>query len=212
LPVYVEMAEGQTIEPVPQDFGTNLAREAGVTAAASGSGARPGGKPGAEPIPNDITKLINGELENWYYTQKTPTQTWMDDTKDFPAWMEVRLPKPTAVGRVVVYAPAPWQSQGTLVDYELQYDDAGKWVTIEHVKEPLNTFKVFSPPTRTKTGSFFSDRHIFQHAFPPVTTSRIRLLVHNATFGGGATADVGWAGGQAGLPQVTLREIEIYAK
>ncbi len=208
LPVYVEFAEGQNVEVVPQDFGLNLARDEGVTVAASGTGAYP-----SDPkIPNDISKLINGELENWYYTQKTPTQPWMDDTKEFPAWVEVRLPKPQSVGRVVIYAPVPWQMQGTLVDYELQYDDAGKWVTLEHVQEPLKTFKAFTPTTRTKTDSFFSDRHIFQHEFKPVTTGKIRLLVHNVTFGGGATEDVGWAGGQAGAHYLTLREIEIYAK
>ncbi|HEV7401876.1 MAG TPA: hypothetical protein VGO11_03080 [Chthoniobacteraceae bacterium] len=208
LPVYVEMGEGQGIEVVSQDFGANFARAEGVTVAASGTGMRPG----KTPVADDIKKLINGELENWYYAQKTSPQPWMDDTKEFPAWIEVRLPAPAAVGRVIIYAPVPWQSQGTLVDYELQYERGGEWVTIEHVKEPLKTFKVLTPPTRTKVDSFFSDRCIFQHEFAPVTTGRIRLLVHDATFGGGATEDVPWAGGQTGPHQVTLREIELYAK
>lgn len=208
LPVYVELAEGQAIEVIPQDFGIDLARGEGVTLAASGTGAHP-----VKPeIPNDIAKLTNGELENWYYTQKPITQPWMDNTKEFPAWVELRFPKPTQVGRVIIYAPVPWQWQGTLVDYELQYDDGGKWVTIEHVNEPLKTFKVLTPATRTKVDSYFSDRHIFQHTFAPVTTGKIRLLVHNTTFGGGATEDVGWAGGQTGPHQVVLREIEVYAK
>lgn len=208
LPVYVELAEGQSIDPVPQDFGVNIARSQGVTAAASGTGMRPG----KTPTPDPAEKVINGELENWYYLQKSSPHAWMDDTKEFPAWVEVRLLAPTPVGRVVIYAPVPWQSQGTLVDYELQYDRGGEWVTIEHIKEPLKTFKVFTPPTRTKVDSFFSDRCIFQHVFPPVTTGKIRLLVHNTTYGGGATEDVPWAGGQTGPHQLNLREIELYAK
>jgi hypothetical protein len=206
LPVYVELANGQDIAPVAQDFGKNLAREEGVTLAASGTGKHP-----VDPkIPNGISKLNNGEMENWYYTQKPPAQPWMDDTPNFPAWVEVRFPKPTKVGRVIIYAPVPWQWQGTLVDYELQYDDNGKWVTIDHVNEPLKTFKVVTPSTRTKVDSFFSDRHIFQHAFKPVTTAKLRILVHNTTFGGGATEDVAWAGGQTGPHHVMLREIEVY--
>jgi len=208
LPVYVELADGQTIDVVPQDFGPNLARMAGVKASASGTGVHP-----VDPkIPNDISKLINGEFENWYYTQKLAAQPWMDNTKTFPAWVELSFPQPTEIGRVIIYAPAPWQWQGTLVDYELQYDDQGKWATIEHVQEPLRTFKVLTPATRTKVDSFFSDRHIFQHEFKLVTTSKIRLLVHNTTFGGGATEEVAKAGGQTGPHQIMLREIEVYAK
>jgi hypothetical protein len=136
----------------------------------------------------------------------------MDNTKSFPAWVELRFPKPTEISRVIIYAPAPWQWQGTLVDYELQYDERGRWVTIEHVVEPTRTFRVVTPATRTKTDSFFSDRHVFQHEFKPVTTTKIRILVNNTTFGGGATEDVNWAGGQTGPHQIMLREIEVYSK
>jgi hypothetical protein len=58
----------------------------------------------------------------------------------------------------------------------------------------------------------FSDRHIFQHEFKRVTTSKIRLLVHNTTFGGGATEEVATSGGQTGPHQVMLREIEVYGR
>lgn len=208
LPIYVEPQQGQQIDVVPQDFGTNLAREPGVTAAASGTGVHP-----VDPkIPNDTAKLTNGEMEDWYWSQRPAAQPWMDNTKSFPAWVELRFPKPTEIGRVIIYAPGPWQWQGTLVDYELQYDDGGKWVTIEHVTEPTVTFRAVSPALRTKTDSFFSDRHVFQHHFKPVTTAKIRILVHNTTFGGGSTEDVTWAGGQTGPHQIMLREIEVYQK
>ncbi|HZK81973.1 MAG TPA: hypothetical protein VFC46_12920, partial [Humisphaera sp.] len=208
LPVYVELADGQTIDVIPQDFGVKLARAEGVTFASSGTGKHP-----VDPkIPNDFSKLNNGELEDWYYSQKPIAQPWMDDTAEFPAWVELRFPKPTQVGRVIIFAPGPWQWQGTLVDYELQYDADGKWVTIEHVNEPLKTFKMLTPSTRTKVDSYFSDRHIFNHAFAPVNTSKIRILVHNTTFGGGATKDVADAGGQTGPHHIMLREIEAYAK
>ncbi|MCY3017894.1 MAG: NEW3 domain-containing protein [Planctomycetota bacterium] len=206
LPVYVELAQGQTIEPAALDWGPNLARLPGVTAAASGTGEHPV----KSSIPNSITKITNGEYENWYWQQRDGDHPWMDNTKEFPAWVEVRLPAPTQVARVVVFAPVPWQWDGTLVDYELQYDKGGQWVTLDHVKEPLKTFGVYSPPTRTSVDSFFADRWVFEHQFAPVTTAKIRLLVHETTWGGGATSIVPEAGGQTGPHQVMLREVEIY--
>ena len=80
------------------------------------------------------------------------------------------------------------------------------------MQEPLQTFKVFSPATRTSVDTFFSDRWIFQHEFPPITAAKIRLLVNEVTWGGGTTEDVTKAGGQTGPHQIMLREVEIYAK
>ncbi len=208
LPVYIELKQGQTIVPVPQDFGQNLALQPGVTAFASGTGQHPIDK----RIDNNINKIINGVYDNWYWSQQRDTQPWMDDTVGFPAWVEIRLPTTQKVSRVIVFAGNPWQWMGTLLDYELQAEVSGKWITLEHIVEPPRTIKVYTPVTRTTVDSFASDRWIFQHSFKPVLTSKIRLLVHNTTFGGGATQDVVDAGGQTGKHQITLREIEIYAK
>ncbi len=216
LPVYVELAKGQTIEALPTDWGRNLARDEGVSAVAANLPAPP-------KNPNDanqritfqrnlVSKLINGQQENWYYAQRPGEGPWMDNAAAFPTWVEIRLRAPATVARVIVYAAPPWQSQGTLLDYELQYERNGQWVTIEHVKEPTRTYCVFTPPTRTTVDSFFSDRWIFQHQFPPVTTGKIRLLIHDCTWGGGATKEETEAGGQTGPHQPTLREVEIYGK
>jgi hypothetical protein len=206
IPVYVELDAGQDLEVVPQDWGQNLARLPGVTAAASGTGAHPVDS----KIPNGIDKIHNGEYENWYWAQTPEAQEWMDDTKGFPAWVELRLPSAMPVARVVVFCGVPWQWRGTFLDHELQYEKDGHWVSIQRITEPARTFGVYSPPTRTTVDSFFSDRWIFEHAFAPVTTQRIRLMVHDTTFGGGATSLVAEAGGQTGPHQITLREVEIY--
>ena len=157
---------------------------------------------------NVVSKIINGELDTWYYAFQPGDGPWTDNATEFPTWVEIRLPSPAKVARVVIYAPVPWQNQGTLLDYELQYDDGGKWATIEHVKEPARTIRVFTPATRSTVDSFFSDRLIFQHRFQPVTTQKIRLLVHDVTWGGGASEDEAKAGGQSGQHQLTLREVE----
>ena len=208
-------ATGQSIEVVPCDWGPNLARVDGAKAFASGLPHHPTNKaedPADKRINNDLSKLINGEHENWYRTLQKDSGPWMSNVAEFPATVEVRLPQPAAVSRVVIYTSPPWQNQSTLVDYELQVDREGQWVTIERVKEPTKTFKIFSPATRTTVDSFFSERWVFQHQFEPVVTGKIRLLVHEVSHGGGATADVGEAGGQTGMRQIVLREFEIYGK
>ncbi len=215
LPVYVEPAKDQEFAVVPQDYGPDLALAPGVTASADGSPDHPADKPDApkeKRINNDIGKIINGQFENWYWAQKKDDQPWMSNVKEFPAAVEIRLPKPTEVARVIVYAAPPWQWQGSLLKYELQYDDGGTWRTLDTVDEPTKTFKFWTPTTRTSVDSFYSDRWIFQHHFQPVTTDKIRLLVHDVTWGGGATKDVADAGGQTGLHQIMLREVELYGK
>jgi len=209
LPVYVELTRGQTIQVVPTDWGPDLARAPGVTANVSLDPSSAAYKTAISESP----KLFDGDLQNWYWDQQKSSTPWLLGSGDFPAWVGVDLPAPTAMSRVVVYSAPPWQKQGTLIDYELQYDRAGQWVTLDHVQEPTKTFGVYSPATRTTVDSFFSDRWIFTHSFPTVTTSKIRLLIQDATCGGGATKIVAEAGGQAwGTPDVMLREIEIYGK
>jgi len=209
LPVYVELTQGQTISVVPIDYGPNLARLPGVAVDAPGSAA-------------DLAKLHNGQYENWYYSQVNGAGPWTDggtwDKKQDAAPpaepLPVTLTLPTArkIARVVVYASPPWQSQSTLLDFELQCETGGVWKTLRRVQEPARTFPVYTPNNRTTVDSFFSDRWVFPVSFPPVTTRRVRLLIRNATFGGGATKDVITAGGQAGPRVATLREIKVYEK
>jgi hypothetical protein len=208
LPVYVQLQTGQTLDVVPTNWGRNLARSPGVVATAQGNPAHPK----EANVPNDIAKITNGALENWYYRQVPRDQPWMSNVPRFPAWVELRLPARTSISRAVIYAAPPWQMQSTLLTYDLQYDDNGVWKTIERVREPTRTYKVWSPVLRTKVDSFFSDRWIFEHKFAPVTTQKIRLMVYDTTWGGGATKDVVDAGGQTGPHQITLREIELYAQ
>jgi hypothetical protein len=192
----VELAAGQTIQPVPWDWGPNLARAGGVTAYAPGA------------VDGNYSKLYNGKLEDWYYDGSS---VWYGDVSSMPTYVEVRLPSAQEIGRVVVFAGFPWQMRGSLVDYELQYDDAGAWVTIEHVQEPTTTFGVLAPTVRCSVDQFYSERYAFAHRFSPVTTGKIRLLVHQCSYGGGATAIVNEAGGQAAPTQTfNVREIEIY--
>ena len=209
LPVYVEPSPGQTFSVVPLDYGPNLARQPGVTVEAPGR-------------PEDLDKLHNGLYENWYYSQAGDTHPWSDGgTWDKaqaatppkePLAVTLTLPAARKIARAVVYAAPPWQGQSTLLDFEFQYENGGVWKTLQQVREPARTFASYSPNNRTTVDSFFSDRWVFPLSFAPVTARRVRLLIHDATFGGGATKAVLTAGGQAGPRVATLREIELYGK
>lgn len=219
LPVYIKLPKGCDVAGEPQDFGDNFARAAGVKITSTGKSEHPSDKPDVpadKRTPNDIGKVINGEYENWYRTLKPGDHPWMSNVAEWPATVEIALPKAEKIARVVVFAAAPWQNQSTLVDYDLEVEQAGKWTKVATVKEPTRTMRIFSPPTRTTTDSFFSDRWVFEHKLDvggaPIEAAKVRLIVRQTTHGGGATADVGEAGGQTGLQQIVLREIEIYGR
>ncbi len=206
LPVYVELAPGQTIQPMPVDYGTDLALTPGTVATSSGNGL----SPLSSSYPDDPSKIINGTLENWYYTQGNGDHPWMGNDASLPAWVQVTLPQPVTLSHAVVYAGVPWQNDGSLLDYEFQVDQNGSWVTLAHPTEPTNVVDFFTPTVFCTADSFYSDRDVFVHDFAPVTTQKVRLLVHNVTFGGAPTSDIVTAGGQPGPQQITLREIELY--
>jgi sugar lactone lactonase YvrE len=204
IPTYVEFSG--TLGVVPINSGSDIALMPGTTAAASGDGLYP-----PDPtVPNGITKIIDGVLENWYWTQTPATHPWEDDTPQFPAWVQINFPSPQTINNVVIYAGVPWQLDGTLVDYDLQYNKNGQWITLGTVTEPTNSFQAYWPANQTQVDSFFSDHWIFQHSFAPVTTQSIRLWVRNTTWGGGATQLIAEYGGQTGPHNICLREVEVY--
>jgi hypothetical protein len=201
IPVYVEMTDGQTITVVRQDWGPNLALQPGATVSYSGAES------------TGIEKIINGLMEDWYENGVAP---WGDSNyMDPDGWVQIKLSAPQTVSRVNIFSMRPWQLSGTLMDFEVQiFDDrTAQWATVNHVKQEPRTFGVFTPVIHTTADSFFSDQFIFQARFDPVETSRIRLLIHQVSYGGGATQLVAQCGGQASsTPTLTISEIEIFGK
>ena len=204
LPTYVEYTG--TLSVAPANWGANLALQSGVSAAASGSTVHPidGG------INNTITKVFNGQLDTWYWSQARDARIWESNNTTYPAWFELRFPADTTMDRVAIYAGIPWQWDGSILDYELQVEQGGQWVSLERVQEPVNTFRAYTQTNRTTVDSFYSERCVFTHSFAPVTTRKIRLLVHEVTWGGASNKDLKDAGAQGGEHQLNLREIEVY--
>ena len=206
LPVYVELADKQEIDVMPLVWGENLARNSNTVVTSSGGVLNPD-----DPkVPNKTQKIVNGEFESWYWLQDNKGDPWEADLNSGPVSVDFDLGEEQPVSHVVIYSCPCWQRWGTLLDYELQYDSKGKWVTIEHVKEPTRTLGVYSPPYISTVDTFFSNRNIFRHDFAPVRTRKIRLLINSVTMGGGPDKRTKEAGGQTGEFYVSLKEVEIY--
>ena len=214
LPVYVEPAKNQTIAVVPQDYGPDLALAPGV-----GRGGRVGGVSDGEtrhaereahqqrrrqdhqrPVRELVLGAEEGRSAVDEQRQGVPGggRGPAAETDGGGAGDRLRRPAVAAARVAAAIRIAVRQRrqvgdarQGGRADEDVQGVDAGD----AHDR-----------------GQLLLDRWIFQHHFKPVTTSKIRLLVHDVTWGGGATKDVADAGGQTGLHQIVLREMEVYGK
>jgi hypothetical protein len=204
LPSYVEFAG--TLSVAPMNWGQNLAVQTGVSASTSGSTLHPEDS----TIPNSITKTFNGKLDTWYWTQAKSDRLWESNFSSFPGWFELRLPTAQSIDRVVIYTGVLWQMDGSLLDYELQVDQGGQWVSLGRVTEPELTSRAYTMTNRTTVDSYYSERCVFTHSFAPVTTQKIRLLVNNTTYGGYSNQMLRDAGTMGGVRQFSLREIEVY--
>jgi hypothetical protein len=102
-----------------------------------------------------------------------------------------------------------------VLDYDLQYLDAGKWITLEEVRTPQAPTNTVDN-AETIANSWYQDTNFFVHQFAPVTTDKLRLIVRRATYG--FTADESahnamkktWGSDSHGT-KLMLREIEIYS-
>lgn len=196
IPVYADLEPGQSIDVVKPDYGPNLAREKGTTAFCGWSKTK------------DIPIVIDGDL-----TLNKPGPFFLLADYPDPVGIDITLPKEQSINRVIVYCTPSMHSGGPLLDFEIQYDRGGNWVTAQHVKEPGRTMKAYSPHTKTSVDCFYSDRWLFNCVFPSVHTRKIRVLVHSSTMGG-APNQLAFDAGCEGVDKKTIaiREIELYSK
>lgn len=99
---------------------------------------------------NGLWHLVDGVVDKLDHYK---CLTWQDTTENQgPDWLEIRLPKPASVGRVVVYG-----FEQSLKDYSVQAFVGGQWQDVAKVTG--------------QTGDKAT------HTFAPVTTDRLRLWV-----------------------------------
>jgi hypothetical protein len=210
-PCYVRVPAGITVTVEAVAYGPNVARE-GTRNTAQGT--------------VDPRSITNGVRENSYYGNvnnvlMSPLE--FRDDHALPATLTVELYhdndnaiRARRIDTVVIDCPSPWQSQGSLLDFDVEYrDTVGVWHTVATIVEPTNTFA--SATNQSQAGctfdSFHSGRSIFTAEFSPVVAQAIRLTVRDATSGGEATAAAEAAGGQGNANRVIrLREIGAFCK
>ncbi len=157
--------------------------------------------------------MNNGRFEYGANYYSTIGEAWNSDAnlEVEDGWVQLRWDSAQTINRVVIHAPPMWQAKGSLLDYELQYHNGTKWVTIEHTVEPISVVPAYQYGSKSTVDDYSRNRNVFQHTFEDVHTDRIRVLAHVVTYGGASVKPVAEAGGQAwGTPRFTLREIEAY--
>ena len=118
----------------PGNLAFQMYRDDGVTVtASSGGGPR-------------LWHLVDGIIPSG-------RTVWVDKTpKEYPDWIEIKLPEAHSIGRVVVYP-----HEKSLKDYSVQAFVAREWKDVDKV-----------------TGN---DKEMITHKFSPVVTDRIRLWI-----------------------------------
>jgi hypothetical protein len=205
IPVYVDLQSGQSVQVVPQNWGTDVAQAATVTASATDATST-----------STLYKINNGVLENYWYYQNQTVAPWIDttlqNTQQYPAWVALNWSSDTTLDKVVVYSGTPWSYTGSLLDFDVQYlDDNGNWQTIQSVHEDPKVVQAYSSATRTTADTYYSNADAWVFTFNAISTTQLRVLVHSVTWGGAANGTINAAGGMgAPFPTFTLREIEAF--
>ena len=205
LPLYVRLPRGAELVAPKLNFGRNVA------ALAQFSYSTTSGK-------SDFALLNNGVVETYHAGNpngdtngaKIWTGDLPGDVASTPQTLEMRFEAPQTLETVVIRGVRADNAFCALLAYDLQWQDGETWKTIESVKRPMPP----SEEARTADASraiWMDDTNFFVHRFKPVTTSRLRLVVHDVTHGFVPDA-VSRAWGNAIPQKLMLREVELYAR
>jgi hypothetical protein len=126
-PLYLTVPEGADIAVGPaESFGPNLAlASAGATATASSS-------QGGTNVPADV---VRGSADAGNGGGISSTPAWASVTGDTSPWVQVNLPAPATIDRVVVSTSSVGSVLPGLRDYSISLDESGSWVTVAGVAD-----------------------------------------------------------------------------
>lgn len=205
LPSYVRLPAGVTATVISRVYGRNIAHDQSPATALSSGGAG---------TPNKVVDRID---ESFYDAYSSLSAPFSDTGTVLPATLTVTMGKESTFDTVIVRCPPPWQAQGSLLDYDLQYlaPDGTTWVTLQTVVEPKRHFAINSDYYLGFGGyseTYWSERHTFVHRLGRQITSRkLRLYVRDCSKGGelDLVATTGDGSGDTGK-YLSVREIEVY--
>lgn len=212
-PVHVRVPAGTTATVRPRDYGADVTPRGTASTVGSTGG-------------NGTARALDGRLQNWYETQLEADREWQASPGDAgPSWWRVDFPSPVTFDRVEVICPPPWQSQGSLLDFDVHALIDGVWRKIytKVVPTPQVDWTSDKAVGGSWVDSFWSRERIFVVGLSaPVTATGVRVFARDMSFGGGATVDqartVKWLDGggqptligQSGRKRMTLQEVTIY--
>lgn len=127
--------------------------------------------------------------------------------------LEMAWNRPQTLGRVMLFGVEADNQFSALLDYDLEAWQNGAWKTIAQVRSDIApTF--WSDTGDARAQSFYVRTNRYAHQFAPVTTERLRLVVHRVTFGFAPDETANdaifneWGG--RGKARFNLREIQVF--
>lgn len=193
-PCYVRLPSGVTAVPVDLWSASVLGTDLALTATASASGSNSGAQANRM---NSGSQLSSYYLNSQLVSASQSNAPYVDNTGSSPAWARLDWATNQTINRVHVFATPPWQAQGTLLDFDVQWLDAdgSTWHTAQTITEQAKygtvddtTANVLGHVTHAVQGgctveNYHSERWAFPVTFSQVTTKGIRVNIRSATYG-----------------------------
>ena len=207
LPQYLRLKAGQDVTFPVWNWKRNIAPDATIAVSSALDKGR------------DNSWLTNGVLETMQEANPdggtNGDKIWAAAPPEngVPTILEMTWPRPQNIARMMIFGVEADNQFAALLDYDVEAWQNGAWKTLAKVRANIpETFRVDTGDARSH--SFYQRTNRYVHQFAPISTDRLRLVVHRTTFGFAPDAVANqvifneWGG--TGKARVTLREIQVF--
>lgn len=212
--IYVQLPANAVFLPFV-DSRPDLLRNQVVTATFGGTSTT------TTKITDGVLRAALGAGGNRVTGLNAPWQQVLTDIPGAPVPGPVTLDVPLSqdnslksIDRVQLFATPPHQPQTSLLDWDLQYQDAnGAWVLIQHFHEDTKVKLRYRFSNKSAAVTNYSERSIWDVRFPAVAARALRVVANDATVGGMPTPETALlTGGMAsdGVKRVVIRSIRAF--
>ena len=204
LPIYVRLPAGATLTATKMNLGRDLAARAKFDY--------------SSVTKSDYSLLNNGVIETYHSGNPNGDtngqKIWQGelprtDGKVIPQTLDISFDHPQLINKVLLRGIRGDNGFSALLNYDLQYDDGGNWKTVATVDNEMPRSETVA--TADAEGAIWmDDTNFYLHQFAPVTTSRLRLVVKDASRGF-IPDERARAWSSIIGPKLMLREVEVFA-
>ncbi len=204
MPIYLLLTKGESISVPQLNLGTDLARLAKFTYSAK-----------CTNLPALNNGVWNTYMAGGPYGGTNAKGIFWGDLPTVPQYLTMQFATAQTIGEVVVAGLRADNGYCALLDYNLQYQKAGHWITIQRVRTELPASEWVRTPDCI-AATWYKDSNCYFNSFAPVATTALRLVVLRSTFGFAPDALANEAirrtwGGPGNKAKLCLRQIQIYA-